>query len=124
MFETNHFIALVYGFHNKFGLLFIEKETKNTFLAIKYNGELSEPNLVNDLDGGMSFGRDINYYAESEKEYLVQLVNPIDLKTFVSSNSFIKGIPKNLDNKVEFQKFVNTLRETDNPVLMIARLKR
>lgn len=124
MFETNHFIALVYGFHNKFGLLFIEKETKNTFLAIKYNGELSEPNLVNDLDGGMSFGRDINYYAESEKEYLVQLVNPIDLKTFVSSNSFIKGIPKNLDNKVEFQKFVNTLRETDNPVLMMARLKR
>jgi len=124
MFETNHFIALVYGFQNKFGLLFIEKETKNTFLAIKYNGELSEPNLVNDLDGGMSFGRDINYYAESEKEYLVQLVNPIDLKTFVSSNSFIKGIPKNLDKKVEFQKLVNTLRETDNPVLMMARLKR
>ena len=101
-----------------------KKETKNTFLAIKYNGELSEPNLVNDLDGGMSFGRDINYYAESEKEYLVQLVNPIDLKTFVSSNSFIKGIPKNLDKKVEFQKLVNTLRETDNPVLMMARLKR
>lgn len=124
MFETSHFIALVYGFHDKFGLLFIEKKTKNTYLAISYKGELSEPNLVNDLDGGLPFGRDINYYAEGEREYLIQLINPIDMKTCVSSHSFIEAIPKSLDKKVEFQKLVNTLSETDNPVLMMARLKR
>ena len=129
MFETNHFIILLYAYLDKGAICMIDKKTKKTFLAFKYdktsaNRENSEPYLINNLDGGVPFNRDINYYIENDKEYLFQLINPFDLKLYLSTNEYKNIIPKYPEKKKELEKLANSLKETDNPVLMIVRLKK
>ena len=82
------------------------------------------PNLINDLDDGMPFGRDINYYNDNKGEYLVQLITPFDLKAHIATNEFKNGKYKYPEKKKELEKLALRLQETENPVLMIVKLKK
>jgi hypothetical protein len=123
MFETEHFILLQYSYFHKYAMTLIDKSSKMNFLAIKYVGKHSEPCLLNDLDYGPDLKKDINYYAEDTTEYFVQLISPVDIKKHLSSEKFRNSEPAYPEKKTVFDHLVNNLKETDNPVLMMVRLK-
>ena len=65
-----------------------------------------------------------SYYVEDNREYMFGLINPYQIKALVTSIEFKNSTPKYLEKKKEFEKLANSLKETDNPVLMIVRLKK
>ena len=128
MFETNRFIVFVYAYLERYTYCLIDKKTKETILANKYEetpGRFTKykPWLINDLDGGMPLSGNINYYSEHEEEFITTLINPFDLKTYVASAEFKSNISKYPEKKGYLEKLVNSLKETDNPVLMMIKLK-
>ncbi len=129
MFETKKFIVLVYSYLDRYAISLTDKKTGKIFLALKYEETAvglvkSKPCLINDLDGGMPLSGEINYYSENSSEYLIQLINSFDLKVYLAGNEFKNTIPKYPEKKKELEKLANSLKETDNPVLMIVRLKK
>jgi hypothetical protein len=129
MFETKRFIWLFYSYREKSPICLIDKKTKKIFLAYKYdktieNREYSSPYLLNNLDGGMPCTNSINYYTENNEEYITTLINVFDLKVYISSDGFKNIIAKYPEKKKELEKLANSLKETDNPILMLVRLKK
>ena len=87
MFETKKYIVLRYYYLKKAAIAFIEKKTKETFLAIKNNGlqnedEFSNFSLTNDLDSGLPL-TDMDYCIENDNEYITTLINPLNLKRHI-----------------------------------------
>lgn len=128
MFETNRFIVFVYAYLERYTYCLIDKKTKETFLANKYEktpGRYTKykPWLINDLDGGMPLSGNIKYYSENEDEFIITLINPFNLKTYVASAEFKSIIPKYPEKKKELIKLADSMKETDNPVLVLVRLK-
>jgi len=129
MFVTNRFIVFVYAYLERYTYCLIDKKTKETFLANKYEetpGRYTKykPWLINDLDGGMPLSGNIKYYSENEDEFIITLINPFNLKTYVASAEFKSIIPKYPEKKKELIKLADSMKETDNPVLVLVRLKR
>jgi hypothetical protein len=75
--------------------------------------------LTNDLDGGASFwpGKIIN------DSTLVSWIEALKLKEYIASNEFKESNPKYPEKKRELETLANSLKETDNPVLVLVRLK-
>lgn len=128
MFETKHYIFLEYAYLDKWAICLIDKKTKKTFLALKYEeipGSIvkSKACIVNDIDGGLPLS-EIKYYFENNEEYFTTLINPFDLIKYISSDEFKILTPKYPEKKKELERLANSLKETDNPVLMMVRLKK
>jgi hypothetical protein len=131
MFETKHFIFLTYNYLDRSALALIDKTTKKTFLAYKYDEKSrgivkTRVYIINDLDGGMPWStRYITYYyVGNDSEYITTLINPFDFKAYISSTEFKNAIPKYPEKKKALEKLAKSLKETDNPVLMMVRLKK
>jgi hypothetical protein len=73
--------------------------------------------------GGVRFQPE-NYFAENGREYMFTLINPYQIKAIVANNEFKISSPKYPEKKKELEKPANSLKETDNPVLMMVRLKK
>jgi hypothetical protein len=119
LFETNNFWVYRYMF-NMVGIAFINKRTEETLLNFK---ELKSWGIDNDLDGGTVFQPE-GYYTENSNEYLIGVVSPYKLIVQVASESFINSKPKYPKYKKKLEELVNNLKETDNPVLMMVKLKK
>lgn len=80
----------------------------------------SEQGLTNDLDGGP------NIWPKSLKDdnTIISWVDALQLKTLVSSEAFKNSRPKYQEKKKELEKLAERLKETDNPVLMLVRMKK
>ena len=89
---------------------------KNSFQALIN----SEAGLINDLDGGPS----IEPLTIKNDKTIIACIDAIKLKSLVTSESFKKSVPKYPEKKKELEKLANSLKETDNPVLMLVRLKK
>jgi len=48
----------------------------------------------------------------------------LKLKEYIASNEFKESNPKYPERKKELEELVNGLKETDNPVLVLVRLKK
>ena len=79
--------------------------------------------FINDLDGGMLF-LPLSYFTENGREYLVAILNSSELITFIKSSDYESNITKNIEQKRKFGKFVNGIKETDNEIIMVVRLKK
>jgi hypothetical protein len=79
--------------------------------------------IVNDIDGGLRFLPN-KYFAEDNQEYLYGLVNPYQIKMHVGSGAFKNSTPKYPEKKKELEVLADKLKETDNPVFVIVRLKK
>ena len=86
---------------------------KNKITAIKGNA------FVNDIDGGP------NFYPEKivNDSKLVMWLDAFKLKEHVASSAFKSSTPKYPEKKKELEKLANSLKEDDNPVLMLVKLK-
>lgn len=122
IFETNKFIAIRYSFYKgKNGFVLVNKRNFESVLCYwKYDNTGC---IINDLDGGLKF-LPRTYFVDDGREFLIELIEPYQLKAHISSPEFINSNPKHPEQKTELQKLVHTLKETDNPILMIVRLKK
>jgi len=126
MFETKDFLVLVYSYKKKW-IALINKNSKESFLSEveSFGGILGRKQLggiLNDLDGGIMFQPE-NYYVENDCEYMISWINPYQLKMHIAGNEFLKSVPKYPEKKKELEKLAGSLNETDNPVLVMVRLK-
>jgi hypothetical protein len=94
---------------------FIGSKTNN-FNAIINTGQ----GFTNDLDGGL------NFIPKTIKDdnTIIGWVDVLKLKAHVASDVFKKSTPKYPEKKKELEKLANSLKETDNPVLVMVRLKK
>jgi hypothetical protein len=78
-----------------------------------------EKDLINDIDGGP------NFWPRTAKDNstVIAWIDAIKLKQYVASVEFKSSKPKYPEKKKELEKLANSLKETDNPVLMMIRVK-
>jgi hypothetical protein len=121
VFETRQLLMFKYIYLDEGYFAIITKGDKKPHLVkLELNGYGGIPN---DLDGGTVF-LPLAYYTESSREYLAGLVNPYKMKTHINTHEFKESSPQYPDKKDKYNELVNSLEETDNPVLVIVRLKR
>jgi len=133
--ETNRFLIFRYNY-KKPAIALIDKTTRKSFLSFLKveNGNSPKPDyiggLINDIDGGNMFlpggasNRQESYFVENELEYVIGLIEPSKIKTYAASNEFKNSKPKYPEKKKEFERLANGLKETDNMVMTIVRLKK
>jgi len=130
IFETNHFIIIRYYYSfpvSKFAFVLTDKKSHKSFLTflesdgdyiIEYSG-----GIKNDFDGGPAF-LPRNYFMMNGREYMVGFINPYMIIGHVKSDKFKNSTARYPEKKIEIEKLANTLKETDNPILVLARLKK
>ena len=121
LFETKQFYIFKYFFDGREAIAFINKENKEAFAVPlqrddsgygKYIGGIS-----NDIDNGPDF-QPFCCLEKEQGEYLLGLVNAFE---FTSLKLDLSGENYGNSNVMEI---VNKINETDNPVLMLVRLKQ
>ncbi|MGV8137965.1 MAG: 6-bladed beta-propeller [Mangrovibacterium sp.] len=116
--ETNlllfgNYVFSEFSYHNRF-YNFIGSFDDKDFRVI------TEDKIINDLDGGP----DILFKTASDKNTVIGWINAFDLKAHVASENFKNSSPKYPEKKKELEKLANNLKENDNPVLMLIKLKK
>ncbi len=76
--------------------------------------------IDNDLDGGPN----ILPLTTKNDNTIISLIDALTLKKYIASEEFKKSTPKYPEKKKELEKLANSLKETDNPVLIIVKLKK
>jgi hypothetical protein len=125
IFETDQFIVIRYTY-KKAAIALINKKSKKSFLTFMEiedeTGEL-HGGIFNNIDGGPFF-KPQGYFVENGREYMTELIYPYQLKAYIASKAFNKVTPKYPEKKKELQKLADKLNETDNPILMLVKLKK
>ena len=101
-------------FSNTLRYSFIGSKKGNFQVLIK-----PEDGIINDLDGGTN----ILPLTIKDDNTIIGWVDAPELKTHVASEEFKNSKPKYPEKKKEIEKLANSLKETDNPVLVLVRLK-
>jgi hypothetical protein len=78
-----------------------------------------EKGIINDLDGGP----DIIPVSVKDDNTLISLVDAMSFKAHVSSDKFKNVRPKYPDKKRELEKLASEIKDTDNPIIVLLRLK-
>jgi hypothetical protein len=89
---------------------------KNNFRTLFNLGE----GLTNDLDGGPK----VIPLTTKDNNTIITMIDAIALKKHIASSQFKDSTPKYPEKKKELEKLANSLKETDNPVLVIVKLKK
>jgi hypothetical protein len=76
--------------------------------------------IINDLDGGPN----ILPRTIQDDYTIIALLDAVQLKNHVASEEFKNSTPIYPEKKKELEKLANRLKETDNPVLVLVRLKK
>jgi hypothetical protein len=122
IFETKKNLIIRYGFYKgKSGIIIIDKKSYKSYTSFLTSDD--KGGIMNDLDGGINF-LPVSYDAEDGREYLIGLMDPFQLKARTNSNEFKNFAPKFPEKKKELEKLADSLKETDNPVLVMVRLKK
>jgi 6-bladed beta-propeller len=95
IFETSHLLTIYY-FYKKRAFVLIDKNTRESFLT--YLGPNDSGGIFNDLDGGTLF-LPKSYFVENDREYLIGLINPPQIKARVESSEFKSSVPKYPEKK-------------------------
>ena len=135
VFETNRFLIIKYHYQ-KPTIAFIDKKSRKSFLSfldVENNSNI-RPDYIgginNDIDGGCSFqpggasARQESYFVENGRENIIGLIDAYKIKSLTSKIEFKNFAPKYPDKKEELEILANKLTDTDNPLLMIVRLKK
>jgi hypothetical protein len=116
LFEFGDYIYydFINGFNDEPPTVLIGSKIDNSQLFIN-----SETGFVNDIDGGP------NIIPETIKDnnIMITWIDAIQLKKYVASDTFKNSIPKYPNKKLELEKLAATLEDTDNPVLIMVKMK-
>lgn len=79
--------------------------------------------LKDDLRGGPDFNLEFrNSYSSNNK--IFSFVEAMTLKNYIAGEEFKKAVVADSEKKEELRKLADSLKETDNPVLILVRLKK
>lgn len=127
IFESKKFIVIRYHYKENYLVLINKSDSKSYLMRLEYEsnnvGSDILGGILNNFDGGIMLLPD-NYFAENDREFVSALIGPYKIKTLVSGFEFRNSSPKNLNKKKIFEELAYGLKETDNPVLMVVRLKK
>ncbi len=120
LFEFGDYIYYEFSYDFKIGGQnfyrgFIGSKKNNSQVLID-----ADKGLINDLDSGPN----IKLKTIKDSNTLIFWIEALELKNLVISENFKNSTPKYPEKKKELEKLANSLKETDNPVLMIIRLKK
>jgi hypothetical protein len=119
IFETDQFLIISY-YYKQSTIVLIDKNSRKTCITYL---DKETGGIANDIDWGVPF-KPTGYFIENEREYMTDLIDPFQLKAIVQSKEFKNSIPKYPDKKENLEKLARGLIETDNPILMLVRLKK
>lgn len=122
--ETKRFIVIKY-FYKESTLAFIEKADGRSY-KVKWkpvNHIDNNGGIMNDIDGGAPFDPK-HYFEEDGIEYLIGYTQPVNILTSLRSEDFNHSVPRYPEKKEALYKMSEKLKETDNAVLTIVRLKK
>ena len=119
VFETRAFILLKY-YYKKNNIAFINKNNGKSY---KVTWEEENGGIKNDLDGGAPF-EPKQYFEEDGREYLVGYTQALDIISRVHSNDYKNYTPIYPEKKEALTKIAENIKETDNALLTIVRLKK
>jgi hypothetical protein len=116
LFEFNDFIYYEFIYYAAIGenwevYGFIGSKTKDFKFLIDVN-----EGLINDLDGGPRFLPLVNKGDDA----IVGVIEALELKTYVESEEFKQVKPKYPEKKKALESLASKLKDTDNPILIIA----
>jgi len=120
LFETRRFYVFRYAYNRKGIITLIDKESNKSYVT--YVESFESDGLINDIDGYSGF-QPVGYYSENQNEYMIGIIEPYVLKKHVTTDDFKNSLPKYPEKKKELEKLANSLKETDNPVLVLVKLK-
>jgi hypothetical protein len=89
---------------------------QNNFQTLFNLGE----GIANDIDGGPN----ILPLTTKNDNTIISLIDALTLKKYIITEEFKKSTPKYPEKKKELEKLANSLKETNNPILMIVKLKK
>jgi hypothetical protein len=119
LIETENFWVYKYRF-NLYGVAFIDKRSKITKASLHPTETWG---INNDIDMGPVFLPEA-YLYENGNEYIVGIVPSYKIIEHSASATFKASTPKDPDKKKQLEKMANSLEETDNPVLILVKLKK
>lgn len=76
--------------------------------------------ITNDIDGGPNILPKTIY----DEYTIISWIDALELKKHIASDIFRNSVPKYPEKKKELEKLAASLNETDNPVLILVRLKK
>ena len=115
--ETDPFIFFSVHYEKKDSAFLYDKHSKKT-VKLK-NGEKGK-GFHNDIDGGLPFWPD---YVNNRQE-LISHYWPFDLKETMFDYEIHSYSIRNNEAHEKLKRMLNNLKENDNPVVVIARLKK
>ncbi len=125
LIETRRYFLFKY-YYQGYTMAFVDKKTWRTS---KFQYEWDESvgghpisGMVNDFDSGSWFLPNY-YYSWEGDEYLIGIQYPYQIIARAASKEFKDSNPIVPSKKLEFEKLAASLKETDNPVLVLVRLK-
>ena len=121
--ETNKYLINRYSYKGTYAFSFIDKETRKTYTCNYELGQGITGGIVNNFDAGLMFFP-LDYFPDGENEYLCAIIQPFELKTHIATDEFKNSTAKYPEKKKELEKLANNLKENDNPVLMLVKLKK
>ncbi len=113
IYEFGNYIYSQFWYKDDDHAYIISKNGEGEFLRFFDNG------IINDIDGGPN----VTLNAMKDDKTLIDWIDPIDLKSYINSDKFENSYALNPDKKIQLSKLVNNLKEDDNPVMMVVRLK-
>lgn len=126
LIETRRYFLFKY-YYQGYTMTFVDKKTWSTF---KFQYEWDESvggnpisGMVNDFDSGSWFLPNY-YYSWDGNEYLIGIQYPYQIIARAASKEFKDSNPKVPAKKMEFEKLAASLKETDNPVMVMVKLKQ
>ncbi len=120
LFEFGDYIYYEFMYDYKFG----GKNILRGLISSKKNHSQvlidADKGLINDLDCGPN----IKLKTIRDSNTIISWVGALQLKAHVASEVFKNSTPKYPEKKKELEKLADGLKETDNPILMMVRLKK
>jgi hypothetical protein len=92
------------------------------FIGSKKDNHKSLFNLGEGIDNDLDGGPNIIPLTTKNDNTVVSLIDALTLKRHIASEEFKNSTPKYPEKKKELEKLANSLKETDNPVLVLVKL--
>lgn len=115
-FESKNFLFLRYDWKKKDNYFIKNKSNAAQYLIDNGTG------MENDLDNGPNF-KIQNIVTVDGTEYLISWIDAFELKAHVDSNTFKNSTPEYPGKKKELEQLAGNLKENDNMVLILVKLK-
>jgi hypothetical protein len=80
----------------------------------------ADQGIINDLDGGPSFLPK----TIKDNKTVISWIDAKNLKEYVASEDFKNSQPKYIEKKKELEVLADSIKETDNPILVLVSLKK